>query len=205
MVDGITDSVDISLSKLREIVKGTEAWGPLGGKEQNTTQQMNTNCYKLSQRFPRTFLAPAHGTSYPRICPFAELHGYPSPGENPHSSHSAEAAISQNMLPGLCVFLVSACKVLNLDDILQKYAQCHALCETCQIMPLPGPSLSPLCFLRISTHPPVTHITPHCSHGDGKLQGMYFILNLQCWVLLKIMEVSTEWGEGWCTLTLFSL
>ena len=33
MVDGITDSVDISLSKLREIVKGTEAWGPLGGKE----------------------------------------------------------------------------------------------------------------------------------------------------------------------------
>ena len=65
---------------------------------------MNNNCYKLSQRFPRTFLALAHGTSYPGICPFAELHGYPSPGENPHSSHSAEAAISQNMLQAFVFF-----------------------------------------------------------------------------------------------------
>ena len=33
MVDGITDSMNVSLSKLREIVKGREAWGPWGGKE----------------------------------------------------------------------------------------------------------------------------------------------------------------------------
>ena len=26
-MDGITDSIDMSLSKLREIVKGREAWG----------------------------------------------------------------------------------------------------------------------------------------------------------------------------------
>ena len=151
--------MNVSLSKLREIVKGRKAQGPWGAKEQNTTQQMN-NYYKLSQRFPGTFLALAHGTSYPGICPFAQLHGCPSPGENPHSSHSAEAAISQNMLPGLCVFLLPAWKVLNLHNIFEKSAQCHAFCEAGQIMPLPAPSLSPpLCFYRTSTYPP-----SHVSH-----------------------------------------
>ena len=32
-LDGITDSMNVNLSKIREIVKGREAWGPWGGKE----------------------------------------------------------------------------------------------------------------------------------------------------------------------------
>ena len=40
-LDGITDSMDMSLSKLLEIVKGQEAWygcSPWGHKESNTTE-----------------------------------------------------------------------------------------------------------------------------------------------------------------------
>ena len=37
------DSLDMSLSKLREIEKDREAWCPWGGKELDTTQQLNNN------------------------------------------------------------------------------------------------------------------------------------------------------------------
>ena len=44
-LDGITDSVDMSLSKLQETVKGREAWhaavhGPWGRKEMDTTERL---------------------------------------------------------------------------------------------------------------------------------------------------------------------
>ena len=50
-LDGITDSMDMSLSKLREMVKDREAWvccSPRGRKESDTTEQppqtlVNTN------------------------------------------------------------------------------------------------------------------------------------------------------------------
>ena len=42
-LDGITDSVDMSLSKLREMVKHRETWCPWGCKELDMTEQLKEN------------------------------------------------------------------------------------------------------------------------------------------------------------------
>ena len=45
-LDGITDSMDMSLSKLQEIVKDREAWCAhyMGCKKSDVTQQLNNSC-----------------------------------------------------------------------------------------------------------------------------------------------------------------
>ena len=48
-LDGITDSMDMSLSKLQEIVKDRKAWlccSPWGHKESDKSEQLNNNMAK---------------------------------------------------------------------------------------------------------------------------------------------------------------
>ena len=48
-LDGIIDSMDMSLSKLQEIVKDREAWlccSPWGHKESDKSEQLNNNMAK---------------------------------------------------------------------------------------------------------------------------------------------------------------
>ena len=48
LLDGITDSMDMSLSKLRQTVKDSSPWGH---KESDTTEQMNNNkALKVQQK-----------------------------------------------------------------------------------------------------------------------------------------------------------
>ena len=49
-LDGITDSMDVSLSKLQDGVKDREAWPAAVRKELDMTWQLNNN--KISQRAP---------------------------------------------------------------------------------------------------------------------------------------------------------
>ena len=53
-LDGITDSKDLSLSKLQEIVKDRETWRAAvhGAAESDMTPQLNNN--KLKKKFPNT-------------------------------------------------------------------------------------------------------------------------------------------------------
>ena len=46
-MDGITDSMDMSLSKLQEIVKDRKAYSPWGHKESDTTEQLSLSLEKL--------------------------------------------------------------------------------------------------------------------------------------------------------------
>ena len=45
-LDGIIDSMDMSLSKFQEMMKDRDAWSPWGCKELETTEQLNhtTTC-----------------------------------------------------------------------------------------------------------------------------------------------------------------
>ena len=66
-LDGITDSMDMSLSKLREILKDREACSPWGCKEADSAQQLNIN-NKAHQRHRANSSYKVHLSSCP--CPW---------------------------------------------------------------------------------------------------------------------------------------
>ena len=51
-LDGITDSRDMSLSKLWEIVKDREGCSPWGCKESDTTKRLNNNNLQILNVLP---------------------------------------------------------------------------------------------------------------------------------------------------------
>ena len=50
-MDGITDSMDMNLSKLRELVMGREVWQwqSMGSQESNLTEQLNQIFVKVNK------------------------------------------------------------------------------------------------------------------------------------------------------------
>ena len=48
-LDGITNSMDMSLSELQEMVKDREAWAAVHRLQRDRTEKLNNNDNKLSQ------------------------------------------------------------------------------------------------------------------------------------------------------------
>ena len=65
-LDGITDSVDMSLSKVWEIEKGSLACCSLWGhKELDTTEQLNNNKDAVTNMFKNLFFQFSDGKIFP--------------------------------------------------------------------------------------------------------------------------------------------
>ena len=81
-LDGITDSMDVSLSKLQEMVKDREAWHATGhavAKNQTWHERLNNNNSSFSTRLRKGILTRQNSDIHDKAFPFCSrslLHGF---------------------------------------------------------------------------------------------------------------------------------
>ena len=77
-LDGITDSMDMNLSKLRQMVKNREAWRAAvhgGHKESDMTELPNSNCGSVMAKTSLGFLGESAATAFPAHITCVQLRG----------------------------------------------------------------------------------------------------------------------------------
>ena len=84
-LDGITDSMDLSLRKLQDMVKDMKAWSPSSHEESNMTEQLNN----IIKGFPGDSVVKTHLPSAGDQETWVRPLGWEDPLEKEKATHSS--------------------------------------------------------------------------------------------------------------------